>query len=146
MREKPKYLFFKKIKPDQFLWCTSMQTRVMFEDEVWIGVVSEHYLAGHEYSGKVFYGNIFTNNTAFGVYVTSYDIEFEVWEKSSTEGERIEKQIDIPSRCQMPLYMDFPCVGTSNKNRKINSLVDSILPNKCKDNNEIPINNTRSET
>lgn len=116
------YKFFKKIKPNTYIWSTSMQTRIMFEDEVWIAVESEHttWCTG---DAKVFYGNIFTNNTGF--YLTSPDIEFEVWEDTQTVGKRYNNQKDVPLSKPMPLFVDF----TMN-NTFINNLVNCIKPNE----------------
>ena len=84
--EDKEYKFFKKIKPDTYLWCVSMQSSIKFEDEVWIGVTSEHttWCTGDK---KVFYGNIFKNDTR--LYLTNKNVEFEVWEDEQTIGERI---------------------------------------------------------
>lgn len=92
-----KYKFYKKIKPGAKLWCVSMQVTLTFDEEVYIGVVEEHTTWATSDS-KVFYGNIFHKG-----YECGKDIEFEVWEETSTIGERLDK---LPP--SMPLYyMDF---------------------------------------
>lgn len=100
-----KYKFFKKIKPDTYIWCVSLQLEIKFKEDVWIGVVSEHttWCTGDK---KVFYGNIFKNATS--LYGSNYDIEFEVWEDEQTVGERYEKQEDVPPKIKMPIYIDLP--------------------------------------
>lgn len=87
------YKFFKKIKPDTYIWCTSLLASIKFEGEAWIGVVSEHTTV---FTGdkKVFYGNIFLNNIAWSL--TNNNIEFEVWEETQTDGERYYNVQDIP--------------------------------------------------
>lgn len=122
MEKETKYKFFKKIIPGTSLFCVSMQISVIFTEEVWIGVVSEHttWCTGDK---KLFYGNIFKNTTS--LFLTHPDIEFEVWEDAQTEGERYMEKSDVPPKISMPLFVDLPYDYGESK-----SLVDCILPNK----------------
>ena len=74
-----------------------MQATLTFHDDfICVGVISEN-TTWNTGDKKLFYGNIFKNG-----YECGKDIEFEVWEDSSTEGERLDKPVS-----SQPFYMDL---------------------------------------